>query len=63
MATKIIHIYNGETVVNMIVPSFFIGSSSNLHVLRTGIKTRKGSIFGHIGLFALMSDKTVSIDI
>ena len=45
--------YNGEDVLNMIFPSFFICSSSNLQITRTGIKSRIGSIWGQIGLFAL----------
>ena len=32
--------YNGENVMDTIVPSFLIGSSSNLQVTRTGIKSQ-----------------------
>ena len=34
-------------------PSFLIGSSLNLPVMRTGIKSRTSLILGHIRLFAL----------
>ena len=34
--------------MNMIVPSFFIGSSSNLQIIRTGIKSQISLNSGHI---------------
>ena len=41
----------GINVVDMIVPSCLIGSSSKLQVTRTGIKSRTRSISAQIGLF------------
>ena len=38
--------YNRENVVSMIAPSFFIGSSSYLQVIRTGIKSQTSLISG-----------------
>ena len=35
--------YNGEDIVNTLAPSFSIGSSSFLQVIRTTIRVRKGS--------------------
>ena len=43
-----------ENVVRMIVPSFLIGSSLNLQVTRTGIKSQTSSILAKLfRLFAL----------
>ena len=39
-------------VVDMIAPSVLIGSSSNLQVARTGIKSWTSSVFGQFRLFA-----------
>ena len=40
--------YNGENVVNTLVPSFLIGSSSYLQVTTPTIISRKSSNLGHI---------------
>ena len=40
--------YNGENVVNMLAPSFLIGSSSYLQETRTTIISRTSSNFGQI---------------
>ena len=46
--------YNGETVVRSIArSSFLIGSSSYLQIIRAGIKSRRSSNLGEIGLFGL----------
>ena len=42
-------VYNGETVVNNLAPSFLIGSSSYLQVTRTYITSQTSSKFGQIG--------------
>ena len=42
---------NGKIVVSTIAPSLLIGSSSNLKVTRTAIKSRTSSNFGQIGQF------------
>ena len=47
------YVYNGENVVDMMVPPFVFGSSSKLQVTRTGIKSRTSSISGQIRLFTL----------
>ena len=38
--------------MDVIAPSILIGSSSNLQVMKTGIKYLTSSIFGQIGLLA-----------
>ena len=42
-----------KNIVDTIVPSFLIGSSSNLQISRSGIKSRTCFILGQIRLFAL----------
>ena len=42
--------YNGENLVTTLAPSFLIGSSLFLQVMRTTIKSGMGSKFGKIGL-------------
>ena len=57
--------YNGENNVSMLTPSVLIWS--NVHVTRTGIKSRMNSNFGHIGPLPLKLDalsvKTFPIDL
>ena len=43
--------YNGENGLSAFSQSPIIGSLSNLHVTRTGIKSRMGSNLGRVGLF------------
>ena len=40
--------FNGENVVNTLAPSFLIGSSSFLQVIRTTIRVGMSSKFGQI---------------
>ena len=45
--------------MNMMAPSFFISSSSNLQEMRTGITSRTTSTLGQIGWF-IMEQKVVN---
>ena len=49
MATDSSKGYDGDDVVNTLAPSFLIGSSSYLQVMRTSISSRRSSKFGQIG--------------
>ena len=50
MATDSSHrVIMGENVVSTLAPSFLIGSSSYLQVMRTSITSRMSSKFGQIG--------------
>ena len=52
MATDSSHrVIMGENDVNTLAPSFLIGSSSFLQVIRTVITSRTSSKFGQIGLW------------
>ena len=52
---KLLLTYNGKNVVRSIASVILIGSSSNLQVMRTSIKSRTSWISGHIGLFTLLA--------